>query len=88
MGIIGFIVFGFIIGLIARAIVPGKQSMGLIMTAVLGMVGSVIGGLVSSALFHQEVGGLHGAGFLGSLIGAVVVLLIAMKTMGGRRAAV
>jgi uncharacterized membrane protein YeaQ/YmgE (transglycosylase-associated protein family) len=79
MGIVAWIVFGFVIGLIARAVVPGRQKMGLVMTTVLGVAGSLIGGIVASALGGGEVGALHGAGFLGSLAGAVVLLLVAGK---------
>ncbi len=91
MGIIAWIVFGFVIGLIARAIVPGRQHMGFIATTILGIVGSVIGGLVASAIQGGQ-GGLadwHSAGWIGSIIGAIVVLLVAGGLFtGGRRRAV
>jgi len=77
MGIIAWIVFGLVIGLLARALVPGKQSMGLILTTVLGIAGSLIGGLVASALGGGRTGEFSSAGFIGSLIGAIVLLLIA-----------
>jgi uncharacterized membrane protein YeaQ/YmgE (transglycosylase-associated protein family) len=77
MGIIAWIVFGFVIGLLARAIVPGRQHMGLVMTTLLGVAGSLVGGLVASAFGGGSITGLHGAGFLGSLIGAVLLLVIA-----------
>lgn len=86
MGIIGWIVFGFIIGLLARALVPGRQKLGLIMTTLLGVAGSIAGGLVASALGAGDVNRLHGAGFLGSLIGAVALLLVAMAVTRRRRA--
>ncbi len=78
MGIIAWIIFGFIIGLIARAIVPGRQHMGFIATTILGIIGSVVGGLVASAIHGGPggVGGFHAAGWIGSIIGAIVVLLI------------
>ncbi len=86
MGIIAWIVFGFIIGLLARALLPGRQNMGFIMTTVLGIVGSVAGGFVATALGGgNDYGGFHTAGFFGSLIGAIVVLLIAGMAMGSRR---
>jgi uncharacterized membrane protein YeaQ/YmgE (transglycosylase-associated protein family) len=87
MGIIAWIVFGFVVGLIARAIVPGRQHMGLIMTTLLGVAGSLIGGLVATALGGGSMNEMHGAGFLGSLIGAVLLLVIAGVAMGGRRRA-
>jgi uncharacterized membrane protein YeaQ/YmgE (transglycosylase-associated protein family) len=73
-GLISFIVFGFIIGLIARALLPGKQSMGLLWTTVLGVAGSLVGGLVARALTHGPSQGMHPAGFIGSLIGAFILL--------------
>ena len=92
MGIIAWIVFGFIVGLIARAIVPGRQHMGFIATTILGIVGSVVGGRVASAI--QGGGSLadwHSAGWIGSIIGAVVLILVAGGLFTGthrRRAAV
>ena len=88
MGIISWIVFGFVVGLIARALVPGRQNMGFIMTAVLGIAGSLIGGLIASALSGNSAGSFSGAGFIGSLIGAVVLLLVAGGIFSGRRRAV
>ena len=88
MGIIAWIIFGFVVGLIARALVPGKQSMGFVMTTALGVVGSLIGGLVASALVGGDATGFHGAGFIGSLVGAILLLVVAGAVMGGRRRAV
>jgi uncharacterized membrane protein YeaQ/YmgE (transglycosylase-associated protein family) len=88
MGIITWIAFGFIIGLLARAIVPGKQGMGFITTTLLGVAGSLIGGLVANALTGGSMQELHGAGFLGSLIGAVLLLVVAGAAMRPRRAAI
>ena len=86
MGIIAWIVFGFIIGLIARAIVPGKQGMGFIMTTLLGIAGSLIGGVIASALWgHGASTGFQASGFIGSLIGAIVLLLVAGMVTGPRR---
>ncbi|MCA9270886.1 MAG: GlsB/YeaQ/YmgE family stress response membrane protein, partial [Planctomycetales bacterium] len=50
--LIGFVLFGLIVGAIARLLLPGRQSMGWIMTIVLGMVGSVVGGFLGSLLFQ------------------------------------
>jgi uncharacterized membrane protein YeaQ/YmgE (transglycosylase-associated protein family) len=85
MGIIAWIVFGFVIGLIARALVPGKQQMGFVMTTVLGVAGSLIGGLIATAISGGRAGEFHGAGFIGSLIGAIALLLIAGAAFGSRR---
>ena len=84
MGILAWIVFGFIIGLLARAVVPGKQSMGFVMTTVLGVAGSLIGGLVAAAITGRPVADFQGAGFIGSLVGAIVLLVVAGAAMGAR----
>jgi uncharacterized membrane protein YeaQ/YmgE (transglycosylase-associated protein family) len=83
MGLLLFIVFGLVVGFLARAIMPGRQSMGMLMTSVLGMVGSLLGGFVGSMISHTEVTRVHSAGLIGSIIGAVLVL--ALVSMGGRR---
>ncbi len=88
MGIIAWIVFGFIIGLLARAVVPGKQGMGFVMTTLLGVAGSLVGGLIATALTGGSMQEMHGAGFLGSLIGAVLLLVLAGAVMRPRRAAI
>jgi uncharacterized membrane protein YeaQ/YmgE (transglycosylase-associated protein family) len=72
LGIIIFIVIGFVAGLIARAIVPGRQKLGLGMTAVLGIAGSLMGGLFVSLLGRGD--GFEPLGFLGSVVGAVILL--------------
>ena len=74
MSIIVTLVVGFIVGLIARAIMPGNQSMGLIMTTILGIVGALLAGYGGAAL------GLYGPGtapgWIASVIGAIIVLWI------------
>jgi uncharacterized membrane protein YeaQ/YmgE (transglycosylase-associated protein family) len=77
MGIVAWIVFGFVIGLIARALVPGRQHLGLVLTTLLGIAGSLVGGLVAGAVTGAPPGGFHAAGFIGSLLGAVTLLVIA-----------
>jgi uncharacterized membrane protein YeaQ/YmgE (transglycosylase-associated protein family) len=76
MSIIGFLIFGFIIGLIARALMPGPQRMGLLMTTVLGMVGAFVGGFLGSLISNRPLLDLHPAGFIGSIIGAIIVLAL------------
>ena len=86
MGIIAWIVFGFIVGLIARALMPGRQGMGFVMTTLLGVAGSLIGGLVASALFGGgSATRFEPVGFIGSIIGAILLLLLAGFVMGSRR---
>lgn len=71
------IIIGFIIGLIARAVIPGGDSMGFIATAVLGILGSVVGGLIGGLITKPPQGSrYHPAGFFMSVIGAIVLLLI------------
>ncbi|WP_426594569.1 GlsB/YeaQ/YmgE family stress response membrane protein [Cellulomonas sp. McL0617] len=84
--IISIVVIGLIAGALARLIVPGKQDMSILMTIVLGIVGSFVGGFLGYLLFHKDGadGFLQPAGIIGSLIGAIIVLLIWMR-VGGRR---
>lgn len=85
MGIIAFIIIGLIAGLIARAILPGRQSMGLLATTLLGMVGSLVGGLIGSLFVRDgELFALHPSGLIMSVIGAIVVLLL-VGAAGRRR---
>jgi len=74
MGIISTIVIGFVVGLIARAVLPGKQAMGFILTVVLGIVGSLLATYAGQAMGWYTAGA--GAGFIASVVGAVVVLLL------------
>ncbi|OJY31577.1 MAG: hypothetical protein BGO98_16250 [Myxococcales bacterium 68-20] len=83
MSILLFILFGLIVGFLARAIMPGKQSMGFIATALLGIAGSFLGGFVANAIDHQPILHLRSAGIIGSVIGALCVL--ALVTWAGRR---
>ena len=79
--IIGWILFGLIAGFVARAIVPGKDDIGLLRTIVLGIAGSVVGGWIFG-LLTGGLRGFHAAGFIGSVIGAVIVLVIYNKVTG------
>ncbi|MGO3131276.1 MAG: GlsB/YeaQ/YmgE family stress response membrane protein [Alcaligenes sp.] len=74
MGIISMIIVGFIVGLLARAIMPGDQKMGWIMTAILGIVGAFVAGYLGQAMGWYIPG--EGAGWIGSIVGAIVVLFI------------
>jgi uncharacterized membrane protein YeaQ/YmgE (transglycosylase-associated protein family) len=83
--IITVIVVGLIAGALARLLVPGKQSMSILMTMVLGIVGSFVGGFLGYLLFHKDAadGFFQPSGLIGSVIGAVIVLLIWTR-VGGR----
>jgi len=71
------IIVGFVVGLVARAMMPGAQSMGLVMTTVLGIVGSLIGGFGARLFSTPEPGSrFHPAGFILSVIGAILVLFL------------
>ena len=74
MGIIGTIVIGFIVGVLAKFLHPGKENMGIIMTTVLGIAGSLVASYVGQALGLYTAG--QGAGFIGAVIGAIVLLVI------------
>jgi uncharacterized membrane protein YeaQ/YmgE (transglycosylase-associated protein family) len=72
-----FLVFGFVVGLIARAVMPGNQRMGVVMTTVLGAAGSLLGGWVGSLISGYSVADVHAAGLIGSVIGALALLFLA-----------
>lgn len=74
MSIITTIVIGFIVGLIARAVKPGDDKLGLIMTAVLGIAGSFVASYAGAALGLYKQGDV--AGFIASVVGAVILLVI------------
>ena len=71
------VIVGFFVGLIARAVLPGADHMGLIGTTAVGIVGSVIGGFIGRLIKQPEPGAtFHAAGFVMSVVGAVVLLLL------------
>ena len=83
MSIIGTIIVGFIVGLIARAVKPGNDRMGIIMTTILGIAGAFVARFIGQAM------GLYGpndpAGWIASVIGAVILLFIFAMVRGRRR---
>ncbi len=74
MGIIWTIVLGFVIGVIAKVLHPGKDRMGFVMTVLLGIGGSFVAGIVGQFLGWYQAG--EGAGFIASVIAAIVLLVI------------
>ena len=86
MGIIVFLIIGLIAGFIARALVPGPDPMGWLGTMILGIVGSFVGGTLAALVFGGTLD-LSASGLVGSIIGAIIVLLI-WRAMGGRRGVV
>ena len=81
MGLIGTIVVGLIVGAIARFIMPGDQKMGWILTIVLGIGGSLAAGFIGQALGWYQAG--QGAGWIASVVGALVLLFVVQKVRGG-----
>jgi len=71
------IIVGFFVGLIARAIIPGADHMGFWMTAGVGIVGSLIGGLIGNLISRPPPGSkFHPAGFFMSILGAIILMLV------------
>lgn len=82
---IGFVVAGLIIGALARLIKPGKQNLGLLATLLLGLVGSVIGGVVASLLGTGDIFELNFLGFIVAVIASVLLVGTAEAVVGRRR---
>jgi uncharacterized membrane protein YeaQ/YmgE (transglycosylase-associated protein family) len=83
MGLIGSLLswalFGLIVGAIARFLYPGRQPMSILMTMVLGVVGSFVGGFISYLFgYDPQDGALQGAGWIMSIIGAIIVVWIGL----------
>ena len=75
--VIWSIIVGFVAGLLARAVTPGADQMGFIATTLVGIVGSLIGGFIGRLIHKPEPDAkFHPAGFLMSIVGAIVLLLI------------
>ncbi len=74
MGLIGTIIIGLLAGLVARAVHPGRDAMGLIMTTLLGIAGAFLATYLGQALGWYHAG--EGAGFIAAVVGAVILLVI------------
>lgn len=74
MGILGWILFGLVVGIVAKLLMPGRDPGGIIITIILGIVGALIGGFIGQALNLYEPG--EPAGFVGATLGAILVLWI------------
>jgi uncharacterized membrane protein YeaQ/YmgE (transglycosylase-associated protein family) len=74
MGIIGWIIFGLVVGVIAKFLMPGRDPGGFIITIVLGIVGALVGGMLGRAVGWY--GPNEGAGFLMALLGAILLLVL------------
>jgi uncharacterized membrane protein YeaQ/YmgE (transglycosylase-associated protein family) len=82
-GVIGWIVFGLIVGVLAKLLMPGRDPGGIIVTMLLGIAGAVVAGFLGRALGWY--GANDGAGFLMSLVGAVLLLWIYRMAVGRRQ---
>ncbi|MFI7495621.1 GlsB/YeaQ/YmgE family stress response membrane protein [Kocuria sp. M4R2S49] len=83
---IGFIVAGLVIGALARLIKPGKQNLSLIATLLLGLAGSVIGGVIASALGTGDIFELNVLGFVVAVVAAVLLIGVAEGVAGRNKA--
>jgi uncharacterized membrane protein YeaQ/YmgE (transglycosylase-associated protein family) len=75
MHLLLFLVFGFVVGLIARAVMPGTQKMGLVKTTLVGAAGSFIGGILGNLISGDPLGHIHAAGWIGSVLGTIILML-------------
>lgn len=81
MQYVWMVIVGFVVGLVARAVLPGTQNVGWLLTAVLGVVGSFVAGFLGQAAGWYQAG--QGAGFAGSVLGAMLVLYVYTKFVAG-----
>lgn len=82
MGVIGWIIFGLIVGIVAKFMMPGRDPGGFVITAILGIVGALLGGFLGRALGWYREG--EPAGFILAVIGAIIVLAV-YRALAGRR---
>ncbi|CAN5148984.1 hypothetical protein BH20ACT22_BH20ACT22_12760 [soil metagenome] len=81
---IGFIIAGLVIGALARLVKPGRQNLSVLMTVLLGLAGSVIGGFVANLLGTGDIFELNFLGFIVAVIAAVVLIGVAEAAAGSR----
>jgi len=79
MGILSWVAFGLLAGIIARCIMPGKEHMGIFMTIILGIIGALIGGVVSTALGFGKVDGFNIYSIAIATVGSIIVLFVIHK---------
>jgi uncharacterized membrane protein YeaQ/YmgE (transglycosylase-associated protein family) len=81
--VLGWILFGLVVGALAKLVMPGRDPGGIIVTMILGIVGAVLGGYLGRAMGMYQTG--QGAGFWMSLVGAIIVLAIYRMVVGRHR---
>ncbi|HVN69480.1 MAG TPA: GlsB/YeaQ/YmgE family stress response membrane protein [Candidatus Binatia bacterium] len=86
MGFIAWIVFGLIVGLVARWLVPGESPGGIVGDVVVGVLGAVVGGWIYGLLGHTGISGFNLPSMVCALLGAIVLLWL-LRAIGGRKAA-
>jgi uncharacterized membrane protein YeaQ/YmgE (transglycosylase-associated protein family) len=86
MGVLGWIIFGLIVGVVARFLMPGGDPAGFVVTAVLGIVGALLGGFLGRSVGWYREG--EPAGFVMAVVGAVVLLVLYRLITGRSRAAI
>ena len=84
MGIIGWILFGLVVGIVGKLLMPGRDPGGFILTIILGIAGALLGGFVGQSLGLYREG--EPAGFLMAVVGSIILLLIYRLFLGSRRA--
>ena len=84
MGVIGWIVFGLVVGALARLLMPGRQPMGIILTILLGVAGAFVGGYIGTMLSGQPMEMAEPSGWIGAILGALLLLFI-YGMVAGRR---
>lgn len=85
MSIIGFLIFGLVVGALARLIKPGRQHLGIVGTLLLGVLGSLIGGVVATALGTGDFGELNIIGAIVAIVAAVLLIGVVEGLMGNSR---
>jgi uncharacterized membrane protein YeaQ/YmgE (transglycosylase-associated protein family) len=84
VGIIGFILIGLVVGVIARLLLPGKDPIGIIATIVVGIVGALIGGYLFGSVFNNNTQGVDWLDFVGAILVSMLLLFLYRKMTYGR----
>lgn len=82
---IGFIVFGLVVGAVARFVIPGKQHLSIVVTLILGLIGSVVGGVIANALGTGDIFELNFLGAIVAIITAAVLVVAVDRGAAARR---